>query len=191
MDKAIFLDRDGVINKLIFNIERNEFEPPFNEEDLKLYDGVIDSLRSFIENNFKLFLVSNQPDVAKGKTTLENLQNVHGKLHELFTNERILFTDYYYCYHHPFGIVKEYTIDCECRKPKPYFVLKAIKEFNLDKKNSWFVGDRDTDIQCGFASGVKTILISNPDSENYTGNSIPDYKAKNLIEAASIILNKN
>ena len=189
MDKAIFLDRDGVINKLIFNSERNEFEPPFTSEDLKINEGVTDALRLFSDNNYKLFLVSNQPDHAKGKTTLEELKKVHESLDKILKTEKIFFTEYYYCYHHPNGIVNEYTIDCECRKPKPYFVLKAIQDYNIDKENSWLIGDRDTDIQCGIASGLKTVLIENPDSKNYTGNSTPDFKAKSLKDAAEIILN--
>ncbi len=74
MNKAVFLDRDGVINKLVFNSERNEFEPPHSVEDFILYSGVLPFLKKLQENDFLLFIVSNQPDYAKGKTTLENLK---------------------------------------------------------------------------------------------------------------------
>ncbi len=174
---------------MIFNEITNEFEPPFKAGDLNLYDGVTEALKLFSENDYRLFLVSNQPDHAKGKTKIENLKIVHDKLQEILKREEIFFTEYYYCYHHPEGIVKEYTLNCECRKPKPFFVFKAINEYNIDSGKSWFIGDRDTDIECGKASGLKTILIENPDSENYRGKSDPDHKAADLFRAAEIILN--
>ncbi|MBK6774172.1 MAG: HAD family hydrolase [Ignavibacteria bacterium] len=189
MNKAIFLDRDGVINELVFSKERNEYEPPHSVEDVKLIEGVTVTLKRLLENNFRLFIISNQPDFAKGKTTLENLINVSEKIRELMEEQKIIFTEYNYCYHHPDGIVKEYSGDCDCRKPKPFFILNAIKKYNLDKNSSWMTGDRDTDIQCGKNSGLKTILIEYAGSENYRMNSNPDFKVKNLSEAADIILN--
>ncbi|MDQ3021676.1 MAG: HAD-IIIA family hydrolase [Bacteroidota bacterium] len=189
MNKAIFLDRDGVINGLIFNSERNEYEPPHKTTDLKLLDGVIDVLKMFIENGYKLFIVSNQPDYAKGKTTLENLKEVHNELHRILIKNNILFTDYFYCYHHPEGIVREYSFDCECRKPKTYFILKAISDYNINKNNSWFIGDRDTDIECGKRSGLKTILVGNKYDIN-TKKFEPDFFASDLIKTSEIILEK-
>ncbi|MCY7362207.1 MAG: HAD-IIIA family hydrolase, partial [Ignavibacteria bacterium] len=147
MDKAIFLDRDGVINELIYSGERKEFEPPFFENDIKIISGVIESLKLLQQFNFRLILVSNQPDYAKGKTSLKNLIKVHDEIHKIFLENKIKFSKYNYCYHHPDGVVKEFAKECECRKPKPYFVLHAIKEFDIDMKKSWFIGDRDTDIE--------------------------------------------
>lgn len=189
LDKAVFLDRDGVINELVYSKERNEYEPPHNTDDVKLIEGVCDSLKRLIGNNYRLFIVSNQPDFAKGKTSLENLQKVSEKIRDLMEEREIIFNEYYYCYHHPDGVIKEYSIDCECRKPKPFFILNAIKKYNLDKNNSWMAGDRDTDISCGKNSGLRTILIEYPGSENYRVTSNPDFRVKNLTEAADVILN--
>lgn len=188
LDKAVFLDRDGVINELVYSKERNEYEPPHNTEDVKLIEGVFDSLKRLTGSNYRLFIVSNQPDFAKGKTSLKNLQNVNDKIRDLMEVRGIVFDGYYYCFHHPDGVIKEYSIDCECRKPKPFFILNAIKKYNLDKNNSWMAGDRDTDIGCGKNSGLKTILIDYPGSENYRVNSDPDFRVKNLAEAADVIL---
>lgn len=190
MNKAIFLDRDGVINKMNYNLATKEFVPPFKKEDLQIYDGVLESLKKLQDNKFKLFLVTNQPDYAKGKTSLDNLSEVHNELHKIMIENYIYFTDYYYCYHHPNGIVPEYSIDCECRKPKNYFVLKAIAKYDIDKEKSWFVGDRDKDVECGISSGLKTIRIQ---SNYYEYKNIidADFIAANLNEATETILTKN
>ena len=188
MNKAVFLDRDGVINELVYNENRNEYEPPFEKEDLKLIKGVTESLKKLSENKFKLFIVSNQPDFAKGKTSLENLKSVHDELHMLFKAEGIEFTGYYYCFHHPQGIVREYTVECECRKPNPFFVNSAVRKFNLDTGKSWFIGDRDTDILCGKSAGLKTLLVKYSGSEFYRRDSKPDFITVNLEEAVKIIL---
>ena len=190
MDKAIFLDRDGVINELIYSEERKEFEPPFFVKDLKIISGVIESLKLLQQFNYRLILISNQPDYAKGKTSLENLMKVHDEIHKIFSENKIKFSKYNYCYHHPNGIVKDFAVDCECRKPKTYFVLQAIKEFNLDIKKSWFIGDRDTDIQCGRAAGINTILIENSDSKVYRKNTEHDFRSNNLKEVVKLITGK-
>lgn len=191
MNKAVFLDRDGVINELKYNKETDEFEPPFEVKDIKIIKGVTESLKKLSENDFRLFIVSNQPDYAKGKTTLENLKKVHDELHRILTKEGINFTAYYYCYHHPHGKIAEYTKVCGCRKPGTDFIYKAAEEFRIDITNSWIAGDRDTDIKCGKSAGLKTILINYSGSENYRADSQPDFRAENLSEAAEIILKKD
>src|SRR3989338_5024424 len=103
-NKAIFLDRDGIINDPVLNPTTKEHEAPFDEKDFILIPSVIESLKELQNLNYKLFLVSNQPDYAKGKTTLENLLSVHKKMHLMFTENNIKFCEYYYCYHHPNGI---------------------------------------------------------------------------------------
>lgn len=191
MNKAVFLDRDGVINELVYNENRNEYEPPFEKEDLKLIKGVTESLKKLSERKFKLFIVSNQPDFAKGKTSLENLKSVQDELHKLFTAEGIEFTGYYYCYHHPEGIVRDYAGECECRKPNPYFVNRAVMEYNIDINKSWFIGDRDTDINCGKSAGLKTILVKYGGSGLYRKDSEPDFMSGNLEEAVNIIMSED
>ncbi|MGA2162778.1 MAG: HAD family hydrolase [Methanoregula sp.] len=188
MKPAVFLDRDGVINKLVLNMVIREYEPPHSVEDLVLFPDAIQSLRDLQDAGFALFLVSNQPDYAKGKTTLEQIRAVHERFDHLLKSEGILFRDYYYCYHHPNGIVPEYSFACECRKPKPYFLLKAARDYGIDLTVSWMVGDRDTDIACGKAAGTRTILILEPHSAGSRGSECPDYRAENLMDAVRIIL---
>ena len=190
MNRAIFLDRDGVINKLVFNPLTGEYESPHYVEYLELYPWTLEALQKLQEKGFLLFLVSNQPSFAKGKTSMGNIKAIHEIVHKYMSENGIVFVDYYYCYHHPRGIVPEFTCKCECRKPSPYFLLKAKKEFHLNMENSWFIGDRDTDIFCGQSAGVKTILIEEEHSSNNRGKSNPIFFASNLKEAVSIISNE-
>ncbi len=188
MKPAVFFDRDGVINELMLNSDTGEYEPPHSPGDLTLFPDVIASLRILQNAGFDLFLVSNQPDYAKGKTTLEQIQAVHERLNQILKSEGILFRDYYYCYHHPQGTVPEYSFSCECRKPKPYFILKAARDYGIDLAHSWMVGDRDTDIACGKAAGTRTILILYPHSAGNRGSGDPDYKVENIRDAVHTII---
>ena len=187
MEKAVFLDRDGVLNYLVFNQKTNEYEAPHNPNDYKLYPNVIESLKILLELGYKLFVVSNQPDYAKGKTSLESLKLVHQKMHSDFTENNIKLTDYYYCYHHPSGTIPEYSIVCKCRKPENFFLKQAQVTYNLDLTGSWMIGDRDSDIYCGQSMGLKTVMISVEHSANNALSSQPDYKVANLKEAVEII----
>ena len=188
MKPAVFLDRDGVINELILNPVSGEFEPPRSPGDLVVVSGAIQALCSLRDAGFELFLVSNQPDYAKGKSPLEKIQAVHERLDSILKEYNVVFREYYYCYHHPQGITPEYSFPCECRKPKPFFLFKAAHDYQIDLPGSWMIGDRDSDIECGKSAGTRTILIQNPDSVRYQGSVNPDFLSKNLKDAVMIIL---
>jgi D-glycero-D-manno-heptose 1,7-bisphosphate phosphatase len=188
MKKAVFLDRDGVLNELVLNPATGEFEPPHSPDDLILFPDVIESLRILQAAGFELFLVSNQPDYAKGKTSLEMIHAVHIRFDQILSLGGIHFRDYYYCYHHPDGIVPEYSFYCECRKPKPFFLLKAARDYGITLENSWMIGDRDSDTECGKAAGTRTIMIEEPHSSGYRGSGGPDYQVENIRDAVRIIL---
>jgi len=188
MKGAIFFDRDGVLNELILNADTHEYESPHRPEDLALFSYTIPCLQELQHTKYDLFLVSNQPDYAKGNVTLETLYSIHNRLQKILTSRGIYFRAYYYCYHHPDGIVKEYSFDCECRKPKPFFLFQAKNGYSIELGVSWMVGDRDVDIMCGQAAGTKTILVEEPKSIKSRGNSCPDYKVRDLRDATRIIL---
>lgn len=185
---GVFLDRDGVINELIFNGDTSEFEPPHSPYDLHIFPFAVESLKRLSAGNYSLFLVSNQPDYAKGKTTLENLKSVHSALHKNLSENGVEFKEYFYCYHHPDGVVVKYTKRCKCRKPSPFFLEKAERKYSIDLKRSWLIGDRDTDILMAEECGVRSIMVNYEHSAGYRGNSSPDYQASNLHEAVNIIL---
>ena len=188
MNKAVFLDRDGVINPPVYNPLTSEYESPHYPEDYSVYPCVLKALKKLQDRSYHLFVVSNQPSFAKGKTSLENIQAVEKVLAEYLSENGIKIDKYYYCYHHPDGVVAGYSGLCKCRKPGTLFLEEAIEQFNLNAEDCWFVGDRDTDVMCGKAMGMKTVQIKNKHVGGKAGNEIPDEYAIDLLGAASIIV---
>ena len=185
MLKAAFIDRDGVINELIYNINTSSYESPHDVSDLKIIEGAFQGLRIIQAKGFELFIISNQPSYAKGKVSLEKLQDIAKLVETKLAQETIQIREIFYCYHHPEGIVPELTKICDCRKPGAFFLFNAQKNYNLNLAESWMIGDQDSDILCGKNAGCKTILIENPySSSKRVGLSSPDHRAKNLLTAA-------
>ena len=179
--KAIFLDRDGVINKPVFHSETNCYCAPMKAEDLKLYPWTIETLKKAYENNYDLFLFSNQADYEKGNCKFIDLLETHKYLDSILNDNGIIFTDYFYCYH-------KLESNCHCRKPSPYFVNESIKRYDLDREKCYFIGDRDTDILCGKNAKIKTILVKSEETEFRKRECFPDYRAENLKEAIELII---
>jgi D-glycero-D-manno-heptose 1,7-bisphosphate phosphatase len=188
--RAVFLDRDGVLNRNIFNSITGEYESPSKPEEFKLFPNILPALCGLQRAGCLLFLVSNQPNYAKGKSTLEELHAVHSCLVVALQTGGVRFADYYYCFHHPHGKVAGYSGLCQCRKPSPYFLLKCRDEFGISLSDSWMVGDRPTDIECGMAAGVKTIRVEEDHPTSRAANEAKaDYEARDLACAAEIIIN--
>jgi len=161
--KAIFLDRDGTINKYIGFLRK--------PEEFELIDGVAETIKKLNDSGYLVIVITNQPVIARGEVTVEELNTIHNKMETLLGNEGAYVDAIYYCPHHPHkgyeGEIKELKIDCDCRKPKPGLILQAAKDFNIDLDNSWMVGDSDNDIIAGKNAGCKTALISN-NKEDYS-----------------------
>jgi len=187
---AIFLDRDGVINPLVYNPNTLEYESPHCPEDFSIYPYVLKSLKLLKKYNFKVILVSNQPSYAKGKTSLENIKSIEKLLSDFSDENGGLIDEFNYCYHHPQGIVSEYTGECSCRKPKTLFPEQAMAKFGLVAQDCFFIGDQDSDIECGKAMGFKTIKIENKHSAAKSGKITPDECALNLYDAVLKITNR-
>lgn len=154
--KAIFLDRDGTINKLRgFLTNINEFE---------LIDGVGEAIRLINISGYLAIVVTNQPIIARGQVTFEELNEIHNKMETLLGYEYAYINDIFYCPHHPDRGFKgerfELKINCDCRKPKIGLLLKAAEKYNIDLNKSWMIGDSEIDILCGKNAGCKTALIS-------------------------------
>ena len=167
--KAFFLDRDGTINKYVgFLRDVGEFE---------LLSGVAEAVRKINESGYLAIVVTNQPVIARGEVTCEQLQEIHNKMETLLGVEGAYLDAIYYCPHHPHkgykGEVSELKFDCDCRKPKPGMLLKASVEFNIDLEASWIVGDRESDIKTGSAVCCHTALIGEGDlGQEVTGDSL-------------------
>lgn len=160
--KAIFLDRDGTINKYVGFLRK--------EEEFELIDGVAEAVKKINKSGYLAIVVTNQPVIARGEVTLEGLETIHNKMETLLGKEGAYIDGIYFCPHHPHsgyeGEVKELKIDCECRKPKPGMLLKAAEDLNIDLSQSYMVGDSENDIKAGKAAGCKTVLL-NTECEYY------------------------
>ncbi len=179
MKRAVFLDRDGTLNRNIWNPDTNAFESPLTPEHMELLPGAGAALKLLRQAGFLLVLVSNQPNAAKGKATMQMLDAIHERFEGLLREEGIALDAVYYCFHHP-----DFSGPCECRKPSPYFLLKARNRFGMDLVASWMIGDRISDVQCGRAAGTRCIFLTQE-----KGTDIPaDYLAPDVWSGAQIIL---
>ena len=183
---AIFFDRDGVLNKNVRYTDSNEWEAPRTVTDFDIVPGAVAAAASLQRAGYRLFLVSNQPNMAKGKAQQADHDAIHAELLRHMNGAGVIFQDVYYCFHHPKAVVSEWSGPCECRKPSSFFLQTAKKNYALDMTQSWMIGDRDTDIECGRAAGVRTIQIS--DRARHTLPQHPDYIAHSIVQAAQIIL---
>jgi D-glycero-D-manno-heptose 1,7-bisphosphate phosphatase len=154
--RAVFLDRDGVINQAKGHIKSpNEF---------MLIEGAAQAIRAINQLGYLAIVVTNQPVIARGECTETELDTIHKKMETELGKEGAYLDDLFYCPHHPDkgfpGERPELKIECDCRKPKPGMLLKAAQKYNIDLSRSWMAGDTDRDIQAGINAGCKTALIS-------------------------------
>lgn len=191
MNRAIFLDRDGVINDIIYHQDIGIIDTPFTTEQFNLLPNVGRVLNILHQMNFKVILVSNQPGIAKFHYTLETFEEIRNKMKNELSKYGAFLDAEYYCLHHPNAKNLAYKIVCECRKPKPGMLLNAADELKIDLKESWIVGDSITDIKAGKSAECRTILISNMkcdlcklmDKEKIK----PDFIVTSIIEVPNII----
>lgn len=185
MNRALFLDRDGVVDELVFYESSNEWESPRTLDDLVMIDGVTEPLQRFVHAGWLLFIITNQPSYAKGKTTMEGLHEVHDAVVRMLG---VPIAESYVCFHHPQSIVPELRVACDCRKPGTQSLRDAARDFDVDLETSWMIGDQDTDLACGRAAGCKVALLENPRSANKRGEVLPDLRVRSLTELADSVL---
>ena len=167
--KAVFLDRDGTINKYVGFLR--------NIDDFELIPGVAEAIKNINASGYLAIVVTNQPVIARGEVTVEELQLIHNKMETLLGAEGAYLDDIYYCPHHPHkgyeGEIPELKIDCDCRKPKPGMLIRAAHDFNIDLTQSWMIGDGENDIKAGKAAGCKTALIGKGEyGQDMAGDSL-------------------
>lgn len=177
--KAIFLDRDGTINQYVgFLREINKFE---------LIEGAADAVHLINTSDYLAIVATNQPVIARGEVSFKQLDEIHNKMETLLGQKGAYLDGIFFCPHHPdkgfAGEVPELKIECDCRKPKPGLLFNAAKEYNIDLKQSWMIGDGENDILAGKAAGCKTVLIGS-NGANYG----QDMTAVSLKEAVQMIL---
>jgi len=177
MRRAVFLDRDGVINRALER-EAKPY-PPRSPAEFEILPEVPAACAILKQAGFLLVVVTNQPDVGRGTLKQDIVETIHAEMCRRLPIDRVEV-----CYHPGQG-----ASECDCRKPKPGMLLRAARELGIDLAQSWMVGDRWRDIDCGHAAGCRTIFIDRGYAEELRQK--PHFSAGNLAEAADIILRES
>lgn len=188
-EKVLFVDRDGVINRLVGY--DYGWDSPQTPEDVKLVDGIAQVISWANENKIIVVEVSNQPGVAKGKMSQETSNKIEDRVHQLLKDNGATVDHFYICPHHPKGIVPELSIECDCRKPKAGLLLQAAENLGIDLFNSVVLGDKASDVLAGEAVGCKIILYyhedDEPDKVAETKTIKTDYKVEKMEKVIPIL----
>ncbi len=181
MRPAVFLDKDGTLVE----------DVPYNVDPalVRLTPGAAEGLRRLHRLGYMLVVVSNQSGVARGYFPEAALGGVQARLRELLAEAGAALDGFYYCPHLPDGLVPEYAVACDCRKPGTGLLRRAAEEHELDLGASWLIGDILDDVEAGRRAGCRTILIDcgNETEWTVTPDRVPDYLAADLAQAACII----
>ena len=159
MNKAVFFDRDGTLNEEVHYLHKIE--------DFKWIEGAIDAIKYCNDNGYLAIVITNQSGVARGYYPESDIMKLYDWMNDDLAKHGAHLDGIYYCPHHPTGTVKEYAIECDCRKPKPGMLFKAQKDHNIDLRSSYLIGDSARDVECAKATGVKGI--------RYVGGSLYQY----------------
>lgn len=185
------MDRDGVINELVYFPEIGVIDSPLNPDQFRMLPDVPKAIRTLNQLGFKVVIVSNQPGIAKGKMTEKLFAEISLKMKKQLEHEETHLDAEYYCFHHPDAVREEYKVICDCRKPKPGLLLKASSELGLDPSRSFSVGDSLMDVKAGKAAGFATILIGSMKCDLCRlmdrENAHPDFIVESLIRAVDLI----
>lgn len=179
--RAIFLDKDGTLIKDVpYNV---------NPELIELSDNAGTGLHLLQQRGYRLFVISNQPGVAKGLFAETALEPVEIRIAELLSREQVVLDGFYYCPHHPDGLLHDFAIDCDCRKPMPGMLLRAAREHGIDLSRSWMIGDILHDVEAGNRAGCRTVLIDNGNETEWdiSPARMPDFVVPDLHAAALAI----
>ena len=171
---AVFLDRDGVINRALTRDHKPY--PPTNLAEFEILPGVKEACLRLKQAGFLLVVATNQPDVGRGTMAQSTVEELHAHMSRELPLDRVEV-----CYHPGQGLS-----DCDCRKPKPGMLRRAALELKIDLAASWMVGDRWRDVDCGHAAGCRTVFIDYAYDEPL--RRTPDFRVKDLLEAARVIL---
>ena len=179
MHKGVFLDRDGVINHMVTTA--GGIDSPQHPDEFEIIAGVAESVRLFSSLGFRVAVVSNQPGIAKGKSSPDLLARTTERMRALLAADGARVDGVYYCLHHPQAALEEYRVACACRKPKPGLLLEAARELDIELDGSYMVGDMPTDVAAGRAAGCLTVMLSGAAAPS---DPRPDYICPDLMDAA-------
>jgi len=181
MKKAVFLDRDGTINK--------DVGYPSKVEQISIFPEAVEAVKKLNKAGFKIFVITNQSGVARKIIKEDELGRIHAFIDGSFRKEGAVIDGIYYCPHHPDFGDAPYRMTCGCRKPLPGMILQAGKEHDIDLKGSFMVGDKSSDVEAGRGAGCTTVYLRNPKFPAGKGMKA-DLIANDLSEAAEWILKR-
>ncbi|NPA51267.1 MAG: D-glycero-beta-D-manno-heptose 1,7-bisphosphate 7-phosphatase [Aquificae bacterium] len=182
--KAVFLDRDGVIN-----VDKGYV---YRIEDFEFYPGVFEALKLLQDSGYKLLVVTNQSGIALDYYKEEDFLRLNDYMISKLKENGIEIDKVYYCPHHEEGTNSKYTMKCDCRKPSSGMIRRGIEEFDIDVSRSFLVGDKENDIKAAHKEGIKAILVKTGQGVKYVKDTQADYVAENLLDAVkNIILKEN
>jgi D-glycero-D-manno-heptose 1,7-bisphosphate phosphatase len=186
--RAVFLDRDGVLNEPVLDPVDGMAESPLRAADVTLCPGAADAVITIAGLGFEPVVVTNQPAAAKGKASVTEIFEINNRVRQLLADQGADIATWKICLHHPDAIVAELAGGCGCRKPAPGMLLEAAGELELSLPNSWIVGDSDADIGAGKAAGCRTVLVEHPmTAHRRTGGLEADAIVSDLPAAALIL----
>lgn len=186
--QAVFLDRDGVINALVYRPSEGLWDSPYTLDELHVLSNAAETVRRIREMGFLALVVSNQPGVAKGRCTEAFLTALTAGLQEELAREGAPLDGVYYCLHHPHALLDRYRQECSCRKPRPGLLLQAAQERGIALDDSYLIGDRMVDVQAGREAGCRTILVRSPATDLEAGHPArPDWVCDDLLAALAEI----
>ncbi len=192
---AVFLDRDGVINEIVWNDDIEQLDSPMKVSEFKFLPGAAEAIKLFREKGYYVFIVTNQPGAAKGKTDLATLYDINTYMISALAKEGAEIDDLFMCPHYmkelPMTKEKFLIRKCDCRKPAPGLIYRAMRKYNIDMSRSFMIGDSCTDMAAGTAAGLSTIFIGDLKCDlcKRLGDEMPMYIAKDIYDAASSIDN--
>jgi D-glycero-D-manno-heptose 1,7-bisphosphate phosphatase len=164
--RALFLDRDGIINRMVKQ-PGGHFDSPQKANQVVLVDGIENIISLARQHDMNVIVISNQPGIAKGKMNKEVFEKIEQKIFSLLKEKDVEVDRVYQCFHHPLSIIEDLKIECECRKPGPGLLLQAATDFPIDMAHSIFIGDNVSDMLAGTKAGCHVILyLHDEDTEH-------------------------
>ena len=186
---AVFLDRDGTINEQMGYIN--------HLSRFVIFPDVVEAVRLLNTNDFWVIVITNQGGVARGYYPIELMHEIHAFLTKSLNNKGAIIDGIFYCPHHPAGIIPEYSMECDCRKPKTGLIHQALEAFDIDMSKSYMVGDRHVDIELAYRLEIDGVLVKTGyglgeiDYVLPQHSTKPSYIAQNLLDAAKWIVGED
>lgn len=180
MKKAVFLDRDGTLIQDINYLH--------DVKDVELLEGAADALKIIKKMGFLLIVVSNQSGVARGIMTYEEVVNVNDEINHILQREGVRIDDFFFCPHYKKGNIAEYSVDCECRKPKTGMAMEAKNKYGLDLSRCYMIGDKKSDMEFGRGFGAKKVILMNSRLNQELCDAGEDFRVNCMMEASRFIM---